>query len=209
MADDRALRLLAHNAERSRDRMDVARIVLSGMWLQGDSISSGNSKLLEIFVGLVALAMVVQAIAVIILAVGAAKTSKRALAIAEEFREKTMPVITHTHELLRDTSPKVKVLTENLVETSHIVRSKAQEFDLTASDANARTRAQLARVDGMVTAVLNTTGEVAESIQRGIKVPVREVSGLLSGLKAGLEVLLGRAKDFAGGYTNDDDNRHW
>jgi hypothetical protein len=191
--------------------MDVARIVL-GMWLQADSISSGNSKLLMIFIGLVALAMLVQAIAVIVLAVGAAKASKRALAIAEEFREKAMPVITHTHELIRDTSPKVKVLTENLVETSHIVRAKAQDFDLTASEANSRTRAQLARVDGMVTSVLNTTADVAESIQRGIKVPVREVSGLVSGLKAGLEVLVGRAKNFAGGSKDDlssDDNRHW
>ena len=44
--------------------MDVARIVLSGMWLQdADSVSSGDSKLLMIFVGLVAVAMVVQAIA--------------------------------------------------------------------------------------------------------------------------------------------------
>ena len=30
----------------------------------------------------------------------------------------------------------MKIITENLVETSHTVRAKAQEFDATASDLN-------------------------------------------------------------------------
>jgi methyl-accepting chemotaxis protein len=180
--------------------MDVARIMLAGMWLQEtDSISSGNSRLLMVFIGLVAVSMVIVAITVIIMAVGAAKTRKRVLEIAEEFREKGMPVITATHELIRDTAPKIKIITENLVETSHVVRSKAQDLDMTITEVNAKTRAQVARVDGMVTAVLDTTSEIAESIQRGIKVPIREVSGLVNGLKAGLDVLIGRVKSFPGG----------
>ncbi|MEO6982315.1 MAG: hypothetical protein ABI072_04285, partial [Edaphobacter sp.] len=65
--------------------MDVVRMVLSGMWMQDvDSISSGNSKLLMIFIGLVAVAMVAQAITVIVMAVGAARARKRVLTIAEE-----------------------------------------------------------------------------------------------------------------------------
>ena len=97
-----------------------------------------------------------------------------------------MPMIDeHARDLIQDTAPKVKVITENLVETSHMVRSKAQEFDVTASDLNAKTRAQAARVDGMVTSVLNTTAEISETMQRAIKVPVREFSGLVNGFKAG------------------------
>jgi hypothetical protein len=74
------------------------------------------------------------------------------------------------------------------------VRSKAQDFDATMTDVNLKTRAQVARVDGMVTSVLNTTADIAETIQRGIRIPVREFSGLVNGLKAGLDVLVGRAK---------------
>jgi hypothetical protein len=145
---------------------------LSGMWLQDpDSLSSGNSKLLMIFVGMVAIAMVGQAVALIIMAIGAAKARKRGLEIAEDLRVKVMPIITGTHDLIRDNSPKLKVIAENFVETSHIIRSKAQDFDVTASDLNAKTRAQAARVDGMVTTVLNTTAEITDSIQRGIKIP--------------------------------------
>jgi hypothetical protein len=183
--------------------MEAVRIVMSGMWLQDpDSLSSGNTKLLMIFVGMVAIAMTAQAIALIVMAIGAAKARKRGLEIAEEVRDKVMPVITETHEMIRDAGPKVKIITENLVETSHVVRSKAAEFDATASDLNMKTRAQAARVDGMVTAVLNTTAEISDSLQRAVKVPIREFSGLVNGFKAGIDVLVGRAKEFGRGKPN-------
>jgi hypothetical protein len=186
--------------------MEAVRVGLSGMWLQdAGSLSSGNSRLLMFFVGMVAIAMVGQAVALIIMAVGAGKARKRGLEIAEDLRVKVMPIIAGTHELIRDNSPKVKVITENFVEASHIIRSKAQEFDVTASDLNSKTRAQAARVDGMVTSVLNTTAEITDSIQRGIKVPVREVTGMVNGLKAGLDVLVGRAKGFGSGRNGPRD----
>jgi methyl-accepting chemotaxis protein len=180
--------------------MEGLRIVMSGMWLQdGGPISSGNSRLLIIFVGIVAFSMLAQAIALIAVAIGAAKARKRGLEIAEEMREKVMPLVAGTHEIIRDSAPKVKIFTENLVETSHVVRSKAAEFDATASELNSRTRAQAARVDGMVTSVLNTTADVSETLQRAVKVPVREFAGLVNGFKAGLDVLVGRAKEFGRG----------
>ncbi|WP_158943006.1 hypothetical protein [Granulicella sp. S190] len=177
--------------------MEAMRIVMSGMWLEDPgSLSSGNSKLLMVFVGMVAVALVVQACALIAMAVGAAKARKRGLEIAEELRLKVMPIIDGTHGLIQDSAPKIKIITENFVETSHVVRAKAQDFDSTVSDLNFKTRAQVARVDGIVTSVLNTTADISETVQRGIKVPLREVSGLLNGLKAGLDVLVGRAKEF-------------
>jgi hypothetical protein len=183
--------------------MGVAQIVMSGMWLQeAGSLSSGNSRLLTWFVGMVAIAMVVQAVAVIVLAIGTAKASKRALEIADELRVKIGPLLETTQTVIHDAAPKVKIITENLVETTHMVRSKAQEFDATATELNMKTRAQAARVDGMVTSVLNTTAEISETLQRAVKVPVREFTGLVNGFKAGVDVLVGRAKGFGSGKSN-------
>jgi hypothetical protein len=183
--------------------MGVAQIVISGMWLQeAGSLSSGNSRLLTWFVGMVAIAMVVQAVAVIVLAIGTAKASKRALEIADELRVKIGPLLETTQTVIHDAAPKVKIITENLVETTHMVRSKAQEFDATATELNMKTRAQAARVDGMVTSVLNTTAELSETLQRAVKVPVREFTGLVNGFKAGVDVLVGRAKGFGSGKSN-------
>jgi hypothetical protein len=192
--------------------MEAMRIMMSAMWLQDpDSLSSGNSRLLMVFVGMVAVALIVQAIALIAMAVGAAKARKRGLEMVEELRTKMMPILDNTHGFIQDTAPKVKIITENFVETSHVIRSKAQEFDVTASDLNAKTRAQAARVDGIVTSALNTTTDVAETIQRGIKLPLREVSGILNGVKAGLDVLVGRAKGPGSGRSNGrrDSDRGW
>ena len=174
--------------------MEAARMIL-GMWLQDpDSLSSGNSRLLMIFVGLVALAMLIQAIVFVVFAVLAAKTQKKLMAITEELRVKAAPVIDAAQDIARDAVPKVKIITENLVETSHVVRAKAQEVDVTLTDVNQRTRAQAARVDGMVSSVLTTTADIASSIQKGVQVPVREFQGLVNGFKAGVDVLVGRAK---------------
>jgi uncharacterized protein YoxC len=177
--------------------MVAAQIGILGMWLQDvDSISSGNSKLLMIFVGMVALAMLVQAIALVMLAVGAAKARKRTMAIVDEIRAKAMPAIDSTQEFVRDFAPKLMTLAENLVETSNVVRSKAADFDATLTDVNSKARAQATRVDDIVTTVLTGAAEVVHAVQHGIQVPVREFNGLVNGLKAGLDVLVGRAKGF-------------
>ncbi len=183
---------------------------LAGMWMQDPgSLSSGNSTLLTVFVALAAFAMLVQAVALVAMAIGAAKALKRGIAIAEEVRVKALPIIEssqglirETQELIRENAPKVKGITENLMETSDLVRNKARDFEATATDVNLKTRAQVARVDGMVSSVLNTSAEIADTIQRGIKIPVREVSGVVNGLKAGLDVLVGRAKGFGSGRVD-------
>ena len=177
--------------------MIAAQFVLSGMWLQdADSISSGNSKLLMVFVGMVAAALIVQAIALVVMAVGAAKARKRVLAIAEEVRAKAMPVLESTQGFIANTAPKMITLAENLVETSNVVRSKAVEFDATLSDVNAKARVQAARADDIATTILTGTAEAVNAIQRGINVPIREFNGLVNGLKAGLDVLVGGTRGF-------------
>lgn len=179
----------------------IAAQILSGMWLQDSgSISSGNSTLLMVFVGLVALAMLIQAIALVMIALGAAKARKKAMVVIDELRAKALPAIEGTENFLRDYAPKLMTLAENLVDTSAIVRKKATEFDATLTDVNNKTRVQAARVDGIVTNVLTGTAEVVNAVQHSIRVPLREITGVVNGLKAGLDVLVGRTKEF-GGYS--------
>ena len=92
---------------------------------------------------------------------------------------------------------KVKVIADNLEHTTHLVRTKATEFDATMSDANSKTRAQVERVDGMVSSVLDATTDAATMLSNAIRIPVREISGLMHGLKAGVDVLLGRSRNGA------------
>jgi len=171
-------------------------IVAAWQGLQNDSISAGNTRLLMIFVGIVALSMLSQAVVVIFMAVGAKRTQDKVLLIAEELRARATPILNTAEDLAGETLPKIKIITENLLQTSHIVRAKAQEFDTTLTDANRRTRAQVARLDGMVTTALTATGTLAAMIHQGIRTPVVEVIGVVNGLKAGIDVLLSKSKGF-------------
>jgi len=174
-------------------------MVLMAMWqgMERDAMSAGNTHWLMFFVGLVAASMVAQVIIFLFMALGAKKAQERVLVIAEEIHKRALPVLAMAEDLSRETVPKVKVITDNLLQTSHVVRAKAEEFDATLADANLRAKAQVARVDRMVSTGLTATGALAEMIHQSIRKPVIEISGIVNGFKAGIEVLTSRAKGFA------------
>jgi uncharacterized protein YoxC len=158
------------------------------MWLQEPDLGSTN-HLIMIFIGLVAVAMTVMAIALIVVAVTAAKAIKGMMTRADELTEKVLPLLDSAaeisktgQELLRDTAPKVKHITDTLVEasdalseTSKAARSAVQQFDTTIADVNMRTQRQVARVDGMVTSALTATVEAVETVSRGLRVPTQKI----------------------------------
>ena len=174
-------------------------MVLGMLVQEADTLSGRNTKLLMIFIGILAGAILVQTIIFLVMAIGLMKTQKKVMAIVEQVHEATLPTIKNVGELVRDTSPKVRVITDNLLETSHVVRAKAVEFDVTLTDVNDRTRKQVAHVDRMVSSALQATADLGASVNRIIQIPVREVSGLVNGFKAGLDVLVGRVKGFGSG----------
>jgi hypothetical protein len=173
-------------------------MAMMALWqgLETDSISAGNTRLLMIFIGIVALSLLSQAILFAFMALGAKRTQARVLAIAEELRARAIPILDISEDLIKDTVPKVKTITQNLLETSHIARAKATEFDATLTDANRRAKATIVRIDDMVENALTATGALAEMVHQSVRKPVLEVSGLMNGLKAGLNVLLSKSKSF-------------
>jgi hypothetical protein len=154
-------------------------MAMLAMWFQGtDAVSEINSNLLTIFIGLVALAMLVQAIA---------------LAVLDSATE----ISRSAQSLVTETAPKVRAIADNLLETSDIVRGTAQHFEETLTDANLRTQRQVARVDGMVTAALTATVEVVEAIGNGIRGPAQKIAFIAGQAKRFAEGLLAGFKSYA------------
>jgi len=174
-------------------------MLMMAMWqgLQSDSISAGNTRLLMIFIFVVAVSMVMQTVFVILTAIGATKTQKRVLEIAEAIHARATPIIDKAEDLVKETLPKIRTISDNLVEASAVVKAKAHEFDTTLTDVNQKTKAQVARVDSMISSALTATGALAEMIHKGIRTPVVEVVGVVNGLKAGIDVLLRKSGGFA------------
>ncbi len=59
----------------------------------------------------------------------------------------------------------------------------------------------MARVDGIVGKTLTATAEIMATIEHTVRVPVREVAGIVNGIKAGLDVLVGKVK---GGFGRQE-----
>ena len=180
-------------------------MTMLAMWFQGtDAVSEINTNLLTIFIGLVALAMLVQAIALAVLAARSVKAIKGLTDTVDELKQKALPLIdsatqiSQTAEyLLSENAPKVRAIADNLLETSDLVRGTAQHFEETLTDANLRTQRQVARVDGMVTAALTATVEVVETIGNGIRRPAQKIASLAGQAKRFAEGLLAGIKSYA------------
>jgi uncharacterized protein YoxC len=180
------------------------------MWLQESDLAGAN-RLVMLFIGLIALAIVGMAIVMMVISVKALKTVKEFGVTAEEFKKKLLPLVDELtgfsksgRQLLEDSAPKLKLITENLVKTSDtlveaskVARSAVEHIDATISDANMRTQRQVARVDGMFTTALDTTAEVVETINHGIRVPAQKIAGMATEAKYFAEGLLAKVKSMA------------
>jgi ABC-type transporter Mla subunit MlaD len=136
------------------------------------------------------------------------KAIKGMNATVAELKGKVLPLIDAATEIsktsqamMHDVAPKIKHITENLVsasdtlaETSKAARSAVAQFGDTITDVNTRTQRQVARVDGMFTAALTTTAEVAEAIGEGIRGPAQKIGSMLSQAKAVAEGLLSKIR---------------
>src|ERR1035437_327146 len=175
------------------------------MWLQDEAVSN-NRHLVLILAGVIAIAVVGMAIVLLAIAVKALKAIKEFGESTQEFKAKLLPLLDEMtafsksgREMLQDSAPKVKMITDNLLkvsdslaETSQIARSAAAQIDTTITDVNLRTQRQVARVDSMITAALTTTTEVAEAIANGIRVPVQKAVAMAGQAKLLVEGLLSR-----------------
>jgi uncharacterized protein YoxC len=177
--------------------------VLSGaaaIVLQSSDLSRHDIHLAMIFLFFIMLALMVQAVGVVISGLFAAKLLHRVDSIAHIVEERTGPILDRTNELLRDLGPKLHTVSTNVEQISYTVRAKVDELGATVSqlnetvqDINGRTRVQVSRVDGIVSDALYATAEISGVVQEGIRAPVRQIAGVIAGLKAGIETLIARS----------------
>ena len=160
-----------------------------------------------IFIGIAAFALLAQAFVMLGMAMGASKAQKKLLGHVEDISNKLLPLIEKSNVLVTDLTPQIKditaraqAITGNVEEISAFVRDKVNDFgptiaaanqtineaNETVRTANRRTQEQVGRVNGMVTDLLNATSQFGRAIQNGITTPVREVSNIVDGLKAGV-----------------------
>jgi methyl-accepting chemotaxis protein len=162
--------------------------------------TTGDQHKLTIYSLVIAVALVGQAVGVCAAAIFASRLLHKIVSATDSFEAKTTPLIAKATALFEDLTPKIHTITTNVEQTSYVVRAKVDELantieqlNRTVQDVNERSRVQVSRVDGIVTDALATTYEVSQVIQDNIKGPVRQIAGIIAGLKAGIETLVERS----------------
>jgi hypothetical protein len=166
-------------------------------------MDKSSQTLLVVFVAIAAVSILMQAGFTVAMFLGVRKAQKKIMALADDVRLHALPLIMSSREVIQDFTPKFKTITENLTATSATMRSKADQVGGLVGDVSNRAQVQAWRVDGMVRGTLDQLTLAVCVIEHGIAVPVRQVNGILNGLRAGVEVMRKKAP---GNHMDPDDD---
>ena len=153
-----------------------------------------------LFTAVTAIGVVMQAAVLLGMLLALKGALKRVNEVTSRAEEIAVPVFESTRDLLKDISPKVKVAAHNLMEVSqtakevsNTVRAESTQMAVALNGVLQRASVQVDRVDEMVTGTLSSVAHATATLQKAVSGPARQVGALLSGLRAGFDVL--RKKD--------------
>jgi methyl-accepting chemotaxis protein len=152
-------------------------------------------NLVPLFIIGTAVAVIIQALILGALFVAVRKTSRRVEALASEVSTKALPAIETAQQMLVSARPRVEDIIANVEHSTQMARSQMERLDATVTDIVDRTRLQVIRADELVSRTLDRVEETTDVVHRTVVSPIRQVSGLLQGLTAGVEFFLGRRRN--------------
>lgn len=148
-----------------------------------------NDTILLAFVGVTALAILLQTIILLATFLAVRKAAKAVMDEVEDLRSSMMPVIYNSRDLFTRLAPKIEATVDDLSAIAHGLRVQTAEVQSTAIEIVDKLRRQTSRLDLMFTTVLDAVdragGFVAETVSR----PIRQISGLLASMRAIIESL--------------------
>lgn len=159
---------------------------------------------LTIFIAVTSAAVVIQAGILVAMYLAVRQTTARTEALANEVRSKVLPTVEMVHSMVEDLRPKVEGIVNNFNESSVMARNQMARLDATMSDLLDRARLQVIRADELVGRALDRVEETGDLVNKTVVSPVRQVSGLLQGLTAGLEFFFSGRRRSREGAVQDE-----
>jgi hypothetical protein len=142
---------------------------------------------LTIFIAVTAAAVLVQAGILLAMYLAVRQSTARLEALTSEVRSKVLPTAELVQSMLVDLRPKVETIVTNACDSSTAVRRQVERLDATISDMVDRARLQVIRADELLGRTLDHVESATDLVHKTVVSPVRQASGLIQGLAAGLE----------------------
>ena len=138
---------------------------------------------------LVALAMLVQAIALLAVFFVMRKAAKSMTRRVEEVHAAALPLIETSRNLVIRLAPRIDSASQDVAAIASFLRAKTADFETAADDIVARARAQAGRLDAILTNFFDAMDRAGGFVADCINKPIRQLSALLAAAKAVVESL--------------------
>jgi len=152
----------------------------------------GSNPALTVFVIITALAFVVQAAVMVGIFLAVRDVPAQIQEIRRVMNERFEPLAQTLTEIAVGAREPIQRITANLGEISDILRERASQVDRVCAEVLERSRLQIVRLDELVSSVVERVDSTASAVQRSVTAPLREVSAVSAGIRAGLEFLRAR-----------------
>jgi hypothetical protein len=139
------------------------------------------------FVGVTAVAIVLQGIILIALFVQIRRTAALVERTVTDLNTKLNPLISRVQVLVEDISPRISGIVADASEISRLARAEAQKVDRILSEALERLRMQLIHVDHILTGAMESLEEAGARVRGTVMAPVVRATALLRGVQAGID----------------------
>jgi ElaB/YqjD/DUF883 family membrane-anchored ribosome-binding protein len=166
-----------------------------------------DDTLLKVFIAVTTFAVVVQAGILVGLYLAVRKSTARMEALATEVKSRVLPTVETAQNLMVELRPKIDVISNNLAESSDLVRNQLGRLDATVTDVLDRARLQVIRADELLNRTMDKVEETSEVVHKTVISPLRQVNGLMAAISTGVDVFLGQKRRHprnGGGVPQDE-----
>lgn len=150
-------------------------------------MTSNTETLLTIFVGLTAVAVLLQACVLIGIFVSMRKSAKLITDATDELKTTILPMIHLTQQLVERISPQVVTVTEGMADLTNTLRKETTGIHISPAAVINGIKRQTQRIDSMLTTGLDRLERVGVALESTVITPVRQVNGVLAAIKATVE----------------------
>jgi methyl-accepting chemotaxis protein len=143
---------------------------------------------------LVAIAVLMQASAMVAIWVSMRKAVGQIEGVRSDVKQRLDPIVQSVQEIVNNSRDPLRTIATNLSEVSQILRNRTAEADKVAAELLDKTRSQIVRADRMVSDLVDKVENTADTVQKGVLAPIREVSAVVKGVRSGMEFLFSRRR---------------
>jgi methyl-accepting chemotaxis protein len=103
--------------------------------------------------------------------------------------DRAEPILDSARRIVDEARPKINAISDKALEVTTIARQQVARYDELLTEAADRARVQIERIDSVLEETVGRVQETTAAVQTTVLRPVREIHGVVSGVRAAISTL--------------------